>query len=323
MILKKIPYSFLCAITIAGCAVPNNTQASNDITINSHAAKSTQNINIPKKLKTEQKATTLNTPKYKAAYDASAEPIADTSRLTPEVEKSELLSIEALEDKALDLHLKAWAEGDKADPDLVGDYIEYMQNLIKVRPDTMTYPFRILVGDGALDTATSSDNKLRFYSFNTEMGGSMQFYDTIYQTKDNGVVKVTEVAKEREGDNGYFVSDIYMFKAETQTYYVVIANRIASNRDVAQTAFAYTIKNGVLEPVDLFKTAKRTYKDIAVKYNFFSAIDTHDERPIRVIRYDYDNKQLLFALIDEAANVTDKNLIYQWTGSEFKYIGIR
>lgn len=323
MILKQIPYSFLCAMIIVGCSASNNTQANNDIAIDSHEVKSTQNINVAKKLKTEQESETDNTPNYEATYDASSEPIADTLSFTPEVEKIEFQSIEALEDKALDLHLKAWAEGNKADTDLVSDYIEYMQNLIKTRPDTMTYPFRILVGDGALETATSSDNKLRFYSFNTEMGGSMQFYDTIYQTKDSGVVKVTEVAKEREGDNGYFVSDIYTFKAETQTYYVVIANRIASNRDLAQTAFAYIIKNGVLEPVDLFKTAKRTYKDIAVKYNFFSAIDTHDERPIRVIRYDYDNKQLLFALIDEAGNVTDRNLIYQWTGSEFKYIGIR
>lgn len=232
-------------------------------------------------------------------------------------------SIEKVEDLALDKHLKAWnTDSGRADVELVGEYIDYAKQVIKNHPESMTHPFRQLVGDRALETATSEDKKLRFYSFNKETGGTMQFYDTVYQTNENGTVKTIDV-KEGEGDNGYYVSDIYTFDAEKETYYVVIANQIASNRDIVQIARAYTLNGGELQPVKLFTTEKKDYDEIPVHYDFFSAMDGRDERPIRVIRYDYDTEQLLVAMVDQDGNVGDKNLIYQWTGNEFKYKGVK
>lgn len=232
-------------------------------------------------------------------------------------------SIEKAEDLALDKHLKAWSnDGINADVRLVGEYIDYIKQVIKNHPKSMTHPFRQLVGDRAMETATSEDKKLRFYSFNKETGGTMQFYDTVYQTNENGTVKTIDV-KEGEGDNSYYVSDIYTFDAEKETYYVVIANQIASNRDIVQIARAYTLNGGELQPVKLFTTEKKDYDEIPVHYDFFSAMDRHDERPIRVIRYNYDTEQFLIAMVNHDGTVGDKNLIYQWTGNEFEYQGVK
>lgn len=242
------------------------------------------------------------------------------------------MSIDEIEDKAVKLHQKSGANTRNTDVALVADYIEFMQRLIQNRPDTMQHSFANLVAENALDTATSTDERLRFYSFNTQTGGTMQVYHTLYQIKDKGKITTTEVPKDSEDDNGYFVSNIHTLVADAagkkETYYLVIANRIASNRDVAQIAKAYTIKQGKLIPVKLFKTAKKSYAEIPVGYNFFSALkmvkntDREHERPIRIINYNKNKAQLTFSVVNEDGDVTDKKLVYQWTGNGFNYQGL-
>lgn len=250
---------------------------------------------------------------------------AKTSALQDTTDKrlaASTMSIEDLEDKALDKHLKAWntASGN-ADPKLVASYIDHMKDLLSNHPESMDYPFRILVGDKALQTVSSSDNKLRFYNFNRQMGGTMDYFTTIYQTKVGGTVKTTEV-KLDEGDSGDYVSEIHAVKGENNSYYIVIANQHASKRDIIQLARAYRIKNGELEPIKLFTKKKKAYHEIEVSYDFFSAMDKTNERPIPVIQYDSSTKKFAFALVNKNKEVTDKNLMYQWNGQEFEFQGV-
>lgn len=246
-------------------------------------------------------------------------------------------SLAELEDMALARYKEAGGERRHPNRDLMYDYIEFTEAVIRDRADAIDYPFSKLTAENAIKVATSADKKLRFYSFNTRMGGTMQMYDTLYQSrhqtkdKNKGATKETintiEVSQEIEGDNLYFVSKIHSLTGKTDTYYVVIANRIASSQDATQTAMAYRIKHGKLEPVKLFKTAKKSYSEIAVGYNFFSALDRFknkykQERPIPVIRYDKIKGQLLFALVKDD-RVTDKDLVYEWTGDAFQYVGVK
>lgn len=191
--------------------------------------------------------------------------------------------------------------------------------VIHSNPKSIDYNFNKLKEQTGIYIATSTDKKLRIYSWDNNSGGTMRFFDQIIQFNTNSEIK--SYLKTANEDSQSFISKIYSTNTNNnETIYLTINNSIFSTKDVSQSIFAYNIKNNKLNQVKVFKTKKQQLSSIHCEYDFFSVVD-RPERPIELITL--NNKVLNIPLITEKGKVTNQNLIYVWNGEYFIYKGIK
>lgn len=198
-------------------------------------------------------------------------------------------------------------------------FTDSMSDLIKNNPNTFNYSFELLQKENAINLISSADDNLRVYSWNNHLGGTMRFFNQIFQFKSNEQITVDIHLAEK--DPQAFFSKIYEVQNnKKETFYLVISNSILSSKYSVQHINAYKIDTGKLNKIQVFKTKTNTLDQISVEYDFFSVVD-RPERPVEVITL--ENNTLKIALVDDKQNVTSKNLIYEWDGEYFVYKGVR
>lgn len=195
------------------------------------------------------------------------------------------------------------------------------QKNIRSNPATLGYNFKALQDSNFCSIQTSADSNFRIYSWDTWTGGTMRFFNTIFQYRYNGQV-FTKVPVKGEGDPGSAGVQVFTVTLKGKTIYLNVTNAIGSSKDCAQSIRAYSIENGkLIDTVKVFKTKTKTLNSIEVSYDFFSVVD-RPERPVRLITYD-ENKQMIYIpVVNDKGTVTKKNLCYQLKGDYFEYIGI-
>lgn len=205
------------------------------------------------------------------------------------------------------------------DPELSSNFASTFYQIIQSNPKSLEYPFKKLQKETGIYIATSSDKKLRIYSWDNNQGGSMRFFDQIVQFNDNE--KINSTLKIAEEDSQSFVSKIFSVTTnKKETLYLTINNAIYSNKDASQSIFAYKITKNKLNLTETFKTKKQSLSSIHCEFDFFSVVD-RPERPVELITL--KNNVLNIPLINEKGIVTHKNLVYKWNGTNFKYDGIK
>ncbi len=196
------------------------------------------------------------------------------------------------------------------------------RNAVKNNTASLNYKFSRLIDSGYCHIITSDDGLLRFYSWNTELGGTMQEYDEIIQYKSNSFIYTLRPV-ENEVDPGCFYSKVFTVKINNQSYYLVISNRIYSSKDILQSIQIYIIENGkLIKDRKLFKANNKTFDHINVNFDFFSVVD-RPERPVEVIKYDKQKQIVYIAVVLENGKVTNKNILYQLKDNQFEFIGIK
>lgn len=194
-------------------------------------------------------------------------------------------------------------------------------SFIKATPTTLHYPFKKLIDSNYCFIKTSSDGNFRVYSWNTWKGGTMHFFNEIYQWKDNGKV-FTKVLKYEEGEAGSFCSKIFTVDIRSKVYYLTISNGIYSTKDASQSISVFTIQNSkLIDTVKLFKTKTKQLSRINVEFDFFSVVD-RPERPLELITYDDKQKIIYVPVVGDKERVTNKNIKYQLKDKYFEFIGI-
>lgn len=194
-----------------------------------------------------------------------------------------------------------------------GDFKKF----ISENPETLTNDFKEL--NKRLYIITSEDKKLRFYVWDTELGGTMKSFDQIIQYSSSG--KVQTLYDKGQSDTPYFVSEIIKTNINNQKYYLVISNGIFSTKDQSQAIQAYTIRNNKLIDTDkVFKTKTKTINRIEAQFDFFSVVD-RPERPLKLIKFNQD--KLYIPVVDEKGAVSQKFLLYQLNNNYFQYIGVK
>lgn len=193
--------------------------------------------------------------------------------------------------------------------------VDYITN----NPKTLHYKFKRLVNK--LHIVTSKDAKLRLYSWDTQLGGTMHFFKNIYQFQTPlGVV--TEIPKFEESDAQSYCSAIYMVNINQQDYYLVITNGIFSTSDMRQSVAAYSISSeGKLNPASIFKTKTKLLNNISVDYDFFSVVN-RPERPLKLITFNEKRGVLSIPLV-KGVKVTSKKLVYKLNGNYLEFSGIQ
>lgn len=238
--------------------------------------------------------------------------------------KIDTVDLSAEENKLLKIHNDiSTAMGNVRNDSLLAlssqQFTDSLTYLIKNKNSTLNYPFEKLQKENALKMATSADKKLRVYSWDNNSGGTMRYFNQIYQFDANGTITVNESVA--TNDPQAFFSKIYTVQNKNnENIYLVISNSILSSKYSVQHINAYKIGNENLQSAAVFKTKTNTLDKISVEYDFFSVVD-RPERPVELITL--EDNTLKIALVDEKQNVTGKNLIYEWNGDVFLYKGVK
>jgi hypothetical protein len=187
-------------------------------------------------------------------------------------------------------------------------------------PSSITSKMDKVVKAG-LKIASSEDNLFRIYSWDTETGGTMKFYENIYQYKSGDKVYVLSPVSDVEGDPNSWFSKIYTLPTDEGTFYIGVQYSDFSNRDKYTGLGFFKIEfNSLQEDVKLVKTSKGMESEIGIGYDFFSVVD-RTERPLELIKYDADSKTIKVPVVNEEnGSVTDKFETYQFNGKYFEKV---
>ena len=215
--------------------------------------------------------------------------------------------------EAADSTISPWDSLSKANENFNKKLLYYTSQ----EPSTLTYSFPELQKEHLIIT-TSKDKAFRIYSWDTDEGGSMRFFQNIFQFKI-GIKVVSKNSDEQldEGDPGGFYSEIFMLKTGGKTYYLAIFNAVYSSKDCYQGLQAFSIELNTLNfNAKIIKTQTGVKNKIGFNFDFFSVVD-RKERPLRLISFDENEKIFRIPIVWENGKVTNKQITYKFDGKFF------
>lgn len=205
------------------------------------------------------------------------------------------------------------------------DSVEYYSNqfserftaFVKGHPASLQYPFKALRDSNVCTIVTSADGKLRLYSWDIWLGGTMHDFQNIIQFKSGAATRAGRLQKE-EGDPGSQFTAIFSLHTGGNTYYLVTGTGTLSTKDAWETISVYSIAGDSLNTgVKLIKTHSGLRNSISFDYDFFSVAD-RPGRPMRLIRYDPIKKIISIPVVLEDGKVTNRFILYPFNGAYFE-----
>lgn len=191
-------------------------------------------------------------------------------------------------------------------------------NCLTKNPESIRYPFDSLKKEN-INIVISRDSLFRIYSWDTSEGGTMVDFVNIFQFQSGNNVQA-KIVEETGSEDDYipFYSEIFTLKNGSKTYYLAVSNGIYSSKDASQSIAVFSIENNQLKKeTKLFKT-KEGFKDaLQIDFDFFSVVD-RPERPLQLIKYDDQKKQISLPVVTEEGKVTNEFTIYTFTGQYFE-----
>lgn len=198
---------------------------------------------------------------------------------------------------------------------------ELLKTLTKY-PESLKFEFSEINKTKACYIRTSRDRKFRVYSWDSDSGGSMHFFDKIIQYQ-SGAKIFTELIKIQDGDAGTFCSKVYTLQIDKLTYYLTIENGIYSNKDASQSVAVIRIsQNKIVNTDKIFKAKSKLLSRIDVNFDFFSVVD-RPERPVELITFDEGKSILTIPVVNKDDQVTTKNIVYQLKGKYLEFLGVK
>ncbi len=204
---------------------------------------------------------------------------------------------------------------EKANNDFKAKVLEYA----KVA-STLKYTFGELQKE--ITITTSEDGKFRAYSWDRLDGGTMHFFETVYQFVGKDGKVYSQAVETEEGNAGGFVQNIFNVETKLGNVYLVCSYAIGSTQDRYEGIGLFRIDGNKLnDKVKLFKTRSGLTNSIGFSYNFFSVLDKKKNSD-DLIFYDKKTKVLKIPVVIESeeiqnGEVTDKFISYKFNGTYF------
>ncbi|HEY8563465.1 MAG TPA: hypothetical protein VIL74_24010 [Pyrinomonadaceae bacterium] len=213
-------------------------------------------------------------------------------------------------------------KGDDNGERLENEFDIFKTKLLKYTklPATLRYEFREL--DKYLYIATSDDGKFRAFSWNLQSGGTMHFFETVYQYSDAKGRVHSESRDLPEGDAGSFVHDVYTLETKSGKVYLLCSTAKLSSAYGHQSVRLFKIAGTALDDdVNIIKTKSGMTNTIGFEYDFFS-IPERKDRPVKLISFDKKTKTLKVPVVvndEEFPNgrVTNRFISYKFNGTNF------
>lgn len=226
---------------------------------------------------------------------------------------------------------KASNYGGTSDYDVLSRENKTLRNLLikySKRADILAYPFPRL--KDKIRVTTSKNGRLRSYSWDTESGGTMHDFITVFQFRDSkGKVKSWAPPYSEDISDygvGSFIHDIFQTDTSAGPIYLLVSTFIGSTSLSGQTISAFRINGEKLDHnAKVIRTKSGITNSISFEYDFFSVVD-RPERPIKLFSFDEKEKSFRFpvVIVDDKApqgRVTDKFITYKFNGRYFVKLG--
>lgn len=188
---------------------------------------------------------------------------------------------------------------------------EKISTYLEKYPATLKHPFTQLKERCFITTA--ADGMLRIYSWDTWLGGTAHIFKSIAQFQSGETIFLEEI-----GGMGFF-PEIYTLKTPQKTYYLSVSHGIFSTADVGQSIEAFSIEQNQLQPVELFNTKGKMSSSVSFEFDFFSVVE-HEERPLKLIKYDEQKKLIAVPVIGKNGAVTELFTQYRFNGKYFEVL---
>ncbi len=203
----------------------------------------------------------------------------------------------------------------KANEDFKRKILQYTKTV-----STLKYKFGELQKD--ISIATSEDGRFRVYSWDRMDGGTMHFFETVYQFQGADGKVYSTIREMNEGDSGSFVTEIFTVDSKSGAVYLACSTSIGSTQDIYQNLRLFKINGNTLnDSVKLIKTKSGLTNSVGFGYNFFSVVN-HPERPIKLIFFDKNTATFKIPVVinDQKfpnGRVTDRFINYKFDGTNF------
>lgn len=228
--------------------------------------------------------------------------------------------------KTLAAHLErmAYFKYDSFNPDSVEIENKLFKTLLftylSENPGTITDKMEPVVKAGLI-IAGSDDNLFRIYSWDTQTGGTMRFYDNLYQfVTGNDKITVKESQSDTEGDPKSWYSEIYSLRNDNKIYYLAVSNSEYSTSDIAQNIKFFNIENNTLDTeLKLAKTSEGKVNTLGVNFNFFK-LEGHNERPLKIVTYNTADKTISLPVVSNNGSLTGKFILYKFKKDSFEKV---
>jgi hypothetical protein len=188
---------------------------------------------------------------------------------------------------------------------------------------TSKYPFTIgqkflILKKNHLDICTSSDGLIRIYSWDTQTGGTMHFFDDVIQFKSGNRTKSLLDTPRSQGDAGADYRKIYTFKNNGVKYYLCVFMFIESSSYDGEDIMFFSIENNSLKQnIKLIKTNEGLTDYLGYEYDNGSIIDW---KPRPEIYFDPKSKTIHLPLVKPHGQLTYKFITYKFTGQYFEKV---
>lgn len=191
---------------------------------------------------------------------------------------------------------------------------------------TLKYDFKALAEK--MYVTTSKDGKFRVYSWDTNTGGTMKFFDGVYQfqTKRGRVYSQAFPGAGASDPRGFY-SQIFQLDHGKQRAYLANSYSVLSNSLSRQDLKVFAIEGEKLNTnVRLIRTTTALRGSVGFDFDFFSVVD-RPERPIKLFHWDEAKKQFRFPVVladrkfPNGGRVTDRFITYRFNGKYFVKVG--
>jgi hypothetical protein len=205
----------------------------------------------------------------------------------------------------------------KEDNTIANDLFAKKLKLITEKyPSTISQKFDKLKTDH-MDISTSADGLFRIYSWDTWTGGTMHFFESVFQYKSGLKSHSILDTPKQEGDNRPNYQRIFTFKANRKTYYLCVYVEIGSSKDAGDGVHIFTIENGKLTDAKIIKTGSGLHDDLNYGYDFGSVVNI-DYQKLPAIRFDNVTNTIYLPMVDGKYQMTSKFIQYKFTGRYFE-----
>jgi hypothetical protein len=185
---------------------------------------------------------------------------------------------------------------------------EMLQQLTDGNPASLHYPFTRLQNQ-AVAIATSSDGRLRIYSWDGQTGGSAHNANNVYQYEIDG--KVYSTLTIVDGGPGDSYSAIYLFKTGDKTYYLAVSEAIIANLQLHATLEILQLEGHRLQSnIPLIRTASGTTGTLGFDYTLDNDIDA-------AFHFNPATGTITVPVVLEDGHVTKRKITYSFNGKYF------
>lgn len=178
---------------------------------------------------------------------------------------------------------------------------------------TISYDFPKLKETG-MYIVNSSDGKLRIYSWDDNQGGSMRYFNSIFQAKlpENQILNLISTKEDRIYYP--FYTRIETIELEGQTYYIAFARNVLSHREVNYSVELYKIENNQISPAKLFRLNNNLDYVLGETFNYDELADSDQE----FIQLETKGLTLSFPEVTEDGKFSKKRSTYQFKDKYFQ-----